>query len=58
MPPPNDKGRTFERRCNLELVDLEPLDDEARYATLNAGQVSVDPTRWSQTNAHSLDQFP
>jgi hypothetical protein len=37
---------------------LEPLDDEARYATLNAGQVSVDPARWSQTHAHSLDQFP
>jgi glutamate synthase domain-containing protein 2/glutamate synthase domain-containing protein 1/glutamate synthase domain-containing protein 3 len=23
-----DKGRTFERRCNLELVDLDPLDDD------------------------------
>jgi glutamate synthase domain-containing protein 2/glutamate synthase domain-containing protein 1/glutamate synthase domain-containing protein 3 len=23
-----DKGRTFESRCNVELVDLEPLDDE------------------------------
>jgi glutamate synthase domain-containing protein 3 len=23
-----DKGRTFERRCNLELVGLEPLDDD------------------------------
>lgn len=63
-----DASKTFAKKCNLEMVDLDPLkeDDEARIITLLKNHIRLTNSKvaefilsdWDTQSAHFIKVFP